>query len=60
VLDFYAEHFGSLGLTSTMSPAVGGSRALSFARDGDSLVVTVTGGSAGTEYTVFATLTAQG
>ncbi|SIN90554.1 hypothetical protein [Agromyces cerinus] len=60
VLDFYSQHFGSLGLTSTIAPAVGGSRALSFANGGDSLVVTVTGGSAGTDYTVFATLTAQG
>ncbi|MGH3704554.1 MAG: hypothetical protein ACRDT9_08000 [Agromyces sp.] len=59
VLDFYAEHFGSLGLTSTTVPAVGGSRALSFGYGGDSLVVTVTGVSAGTDYTVFATLTAQ-
>ncbi|AWB96314.1 hypothetical protein DCE93_12190 [Agromyces badenianii] len=58
VLDFYVARLGALGLQGTDSPAVGGSRALAFVRENDSLVVTVTGAGAGTRYTVFGTLTA--
>lgn len=57
VLDFYVARFGELGLVGSHSAAVGGSRALSFVRQNESLVVTVSESGGRTRYTVSGTFT---
>lgn len=59
VLNFYRTALGSVGLTATATPAVGGSVALAFVRGADTVTVTASPTGGGSQYTVYGVFTTE-
>lgn len=60
LLNYYRAEFAKFGLLDVPAPSAGGSTALQFTREDDSITLVATPAAAGVEYVVFATLTARG
>lgn len=60
ILAFYRAQFAKFGLLDAPAPAVGGSTAVAFTRDDDSITLSLTPVDGGVEYVIFGALTAHG